>query len=310
MKQSSSSVLSVKRTSLKYFGVQQTIQVKKKGTGYKTISDLIVEFSNAGYLPKTINLSRLDDGGGVEATLVQHKARFHESCRLKYNKTELERARKRNIEPVDKSIVSAKFTRQNVDYNNLNKTKSICFFCDLPAQDGSSLCSASTFGLDARVRHCALKLEDKPLLAKLSAGDLIALDAMYHVQCLVSLYNRTREKKNTNETETDTTNHGIAFAELVSYIEDTRDSAPIFKLVDLCKLYSTRMEQLGSDLSGRVQSTRLKNRILAYFPDLEAHKQGRDVLLIFNNDLGIALKKACEYDADGDAIIILLRQQT
>lgn len=49
-------------------------------------------------------------------------------------------------------------------------------------------------------------------------------------------------------------------------------------------------------------STKLKNRVLAYFPDMEAHKQGRDVMLIFNNDVGLALKKACEYDADSDAI--------
>lgn len=128
---------------------------------------------------------------------------------------------------------------------------------------------------------------------------------MYHVQCLVSLYNRARDKKNTQETEIEQTNHGIAFAELISYIEDARSDneiAPIFKLADLCKLYSMRMKQLGSDLSGRIHSTKLKNRVLAYFPDMEAHKQGRDVMLIFNNDVGLALKKACEYDADSDAI--------
>lgn len=66
--------------------------------------------------------------------------------------------------------------------------------------------------------------------------------------------------------------------------------------------YSMRMEQLGSDLSGRVHSTKLKNRVLAYFPDMEAHNQGRDMMLIFNNDDGLALNKVCEYDADNDAI--------
>ena len=34
-----------------------------------------------------------------------------------------------------------------------------------------------------------------------------------------------------------------------------------------------------------VHSTRLKNRILAHFPDLAAHKGGYDVLLAFNKDL-------------------------
>ena len=34
---------------------------------------------------------------------------------------------------------------------------------------------------------------------------------------------------------------------------------------------------------------------------MEAHKQGRDVVLIFNKDVGSALSKDCEHDADNDA---------
>ena len=48
-----------------------------------------------------------------------------------------------------------------------------CFFCDKPAA-GKSLHNVPTFELGVRVRQCALKLPDKPLLAKLSAGDLVA----------------------------------------------------------------------------------------------------------------------------------------
>ena len=99
-------------------------------------------------------------------------------------------------------------------------------------------------------------------------------------------------------------NHGIAFAELISYIEDAcMDDlvAPVFKLKDLVNLYSTRLEQLGTDVKGLVHSTKLKGRLLGYFQDLEAHKQGRDVVLVSNKDIGSALSKACEYDADDDA---------
>ena len=35
---------------------------------------------------------------------------------------------------------------------------------------------------------------------------------------------------------------------------------------------------------------------------MEAHKQGRDVVLIYNKDIGSAQRKACEHDADDDAI--------
>ena len=80
-----------------------------------------------------------------------------------------------------------------------------------------SLHHASTFGLDARVRQCALQLQDQNLLAKLSAGDLIAMErAKYHNQCLISLYNgASRQTKESDDTYT--ISQGIALAELVAY---------------------------------------------------------------------------------------------
>ena len=51
-----------------------------------------------------------------------------------------------------------------------------------------------------------------------------------------------------------------------------------------------------------MNSINLKDRILAYFPDLQAHKEGRDIFLVFNKDVGPAIRKACEHDADTDAI--------
>ena len=109
-----------------------------------------------------------------------------------------------------------------------------------------------------------------------------------------------QKQKNCHEFDADDVNHGIAFAELVSYMEETCKDyliAPVFKLKHLTVLY-------GKRLSGRVHSTKLKDRILAYFPDMEmeAHKQGRYVVLIYNKDIGSALRKACEHDADDDAI--------
>ena len=37
---------------------------------------------------------------------------------------------------------------------------------------------------------------------------------------------------------------------------------------------------------------------------MQAHKQGRDVLLAFNEDIGFALRKACETDYDDEAVIL------
>ena len=276
-----------------------------QGVGYSTVADLLESFNTIGCLPNTLNLSRLDDGEGIEATLKQHKARWHGSCRLQYNKTQLRRAekRKRPIQDASDDDTCMRFTRKCLE----GTTASIgtCFFCGKAASAGKSLCKASTFGVDIKVRQCAIKLQDKKLLAKLSAGDLIAQDTQYHLQCLVSLYNRARETKVSDDFDVDTMNHGIAFAELVSYIEDSRMDnlcAPVFKLTDLVNLYSTRLKQLGTDVTGRIHSTKLKDRLLGYFQDMEAHKQGRDVVLISNQDIGSALSKACELDADNDAV--------
>ena len=63
--------------------------------------------------------------------------------------------------------------------------------------------------------------------------------------------------------------------------------SPVFKLADLTSLYTTRLEQLGTVLTGRVHSTKLKDRIMTYFSDMEEHKRGQDILLAFNQSFVI-----------------------
>ena len=139
---------------------------------------------------------------------------------------------------------------------NINR----CFFCDECERWNSPLHSASTFGLDARVRKYAAVLHDQNLLAKLSTGDLVAIEAKYYNACLTSLSNRARAI----DTEVKDDDHtlqleGIAFAELVVFIEDSRseeDVIPIHKLVDLSNMYTSRLKQLGANIIGRTHTSR------------------------------------------------------
>uniref|UniRef100_UPI00358F83C1 uncharacterized protein n=1 Tax=Myxine glutinosa TaxID=7769 RepID=UPI00358F83C1 len=161
--------------------------------------------------------------------------------------------------------------------------------------------------MDKRVRACATLLGDTELLGRLSGGDMIALDAQYHPRCLIGLYNRTRKAQSTGsqDTKQERAMSAVVFAELVLYIEETRqdeETAPVFRLADLVQLYQSRMEQLGVQLDTRVHSTRLKQRLLAQFPDMRAHTKGRDILMAFEEDVGAALAKACELDSDSDAV--------
>ena len=57
-----------------------------------------------------------------------------------------------------------------------------------------------------------------------------------------NMYNKARGTILNEDPDQDDVNHGIALAELVSYIEEARmdsDVAPVFKLIDLPTLHKT-----------------------------------------------------------------------
>lgn len=107
-----------------------------------------------------------------------------------------------------------------------------------------------------------------------------------------------------DEDSNETSLHGIPFASLVSYLEEFRDckNVGVFKLVELEKLYSAKFQELGITSSSKINTTRLKERLLGAFPNLSAHTQGRGVLLTFNHAIGDAIRKACEQDFDSEAL--------
>ena len=61
---------------------------------------------------------------------------------------------------------------------------------------------------------------------------------------------------------------------------------------------------MGVDSSQRVHSTRLKERLLQQCPELTSYKDGREVLLAFNEDIAAVLKKATENNIDSEAMLI------
>ncbi len=279
------------------------------GRGYKSLAENLVKFNELGNLPRTLQLDRIDEGQGIEAAMVANEAKWHHTCMLRYNNTMLRRAEKRthpSRENTKGDDVSHKRSKLRPSSTEANASKASCFFCGQSA-GSAGLHEASTFQIDRRVRESAALVEDTLLLARLSMGDMVALEAKYHAKCLLALYNRARKVKTDAQQGTDREREisGIVVAELVMYIEETRletSTAPVFKLADLAHLYMSRMEQLGFVSDTRVNTTRLKQRLLAHFPDLRAQSKGRDVLLVFDEDIGAALGKACEQDSDSDAV--------
>lgn len=282
------------------------------GAGYVTLGDNLTSFLQLGKRPLPIDIARLDEGDGIGSTLARNHAQWHTSCRLKCSASRLARAEVTAGPSGTCSDASGglPYMLRQAECTNPPK-ESNCFFCGEVGTEATPLHEAMTPRITHRVRQCALKIQDQKLIAQLSHSDLVAQEAKYHTNCLATLYNASKRKTEEGEKENfDSVSHGIALAELIGYIEDTKlsvtvnDIAPVFKLADLLKLYTDRLVELGVEITGRIHSTDLKNRILANMPGLQAYKQGRDVLLSFSDDVGNALRDACVDDCDDEAICL------
>ena len=73
--------------------------------------------------------SRLDDGEGIESTMVTNNAQYHQSCRLKYNNTMLKRAEKRALKLEQEELeVIPPGKRSRSRSADPSTFKSMCFF--------------------------------------------------------------------------------------------------------------------------------------------------------------------------------------
>jgi len=133
---------------------------------------------------------------------------------------------------------------------------------------------------------------------------LIAQEAKYHLNCLTSFYYKAESLQKEIKTDSKLSQaNGIALAEIVSLIEEAHsvsdNSVPVFKLSDLVKMYSARVNHNEQALSPQINSTHLKERILARVPYLEAHRQGKEIFLVHKKDIGNIIKGSSSYDDEG-----------
>ena len=75
-----------------------------------------------------MDIKRLDDGSGIENTLRLNNAKYHNTCRLMFNNSKLERAQKRRVSQRSDETESgpSTFTRRSID--TVSGIKAICFF--------------------------------------------------------------------------------------------------------------------------------------------------------------------------------------
>ena len=78
---------------------------------YSILEDLINEFHEAGEIPMKTDITFIDTGNGVKNALLQNQAKWHKSCRVKFNSKNLERAKKRKPEDENEKLGGSRFTR-------------------------------------------------------------------------------------------------------------------------------------------------------------------------------------------------------
>ncbi len=142
-------------------------------------------------------MSHLTENITVHDMIIK-EAKWHKPCYNKLSVDKLERAKRKikqaNTEALSYSEGSTKcecLRPQPLDKNS-------CIFC---AGTSGKLHQFSTLQSDASLRNMAKEdLQETSLLTKIEGGDLIALEAKYHLLCLATLCNhhRSHTKENNN----------------------------------------------------------------------------------------------------------------
>ena len=98
------------------------------GRAYKALAENLMKFDELGTLPRTLQLDRIDEGQGIEAAMVANEAKWHQTCKLRYNNTMLQRAEKRKnlVEVSGSDNVSCQRSRLS---NEATPIEATCFFC-------------------------------------------------------------------------------------------------------------------------------------------------------------------------------------
>ena len=184
---------------------------------YEKTEKGIREFKKVDPLPIDLNLDEGNDNLGKR--FIENSAKFHKSCTNMFSDMNLERALKRvkkaannnNNDPQgsdedETQSSNGEISEQKTSMRSKTSSLSKGIFCDFTEGE---LHKVSTFPLEKKVRQCATVLNDHILLGKLSIGDMMSQDAMYHTNCILILYRKAKPKNSENETDVNKTKKQI-----------------------------------------------------------------------------------------------------
>ena len=156
-------------------------------------------------LPLPLNPLRLNNGSGIEQTLVENGAKYHPSCYLLFSNTQVQRAKKRKETGTgDTDLSHSRAKRSHIDTK-----QNVCFICK-EFDERKNLHQVEFVKTCVKLKEMANSVNDIRLMATLSGPDAIALELKYHTQCYIDLSNRLRSAISNVQNQTERIFCGIA----------------------------------------------------------------------------------------------------
>ena len=158
------------------------------------------------------------------------------------------------------------------------------------------------------IRVMAADLQENELLTRIEGGDLIALDAKYHLACLTALRNRhrslMRQRQDCSDNQKEENKfEARAFVELIAHVENGVEGGQLyFKLSSLREIYESRLLDLG--IRKEINRVRFKDKVLKHFPNAQEQSDGKSAILVFEQGMQEMLKQALQCDFEEDALIL------
>ena len=157
----------------------------------------------------------------------------------------------------------------------------ICFMSNKEAQS-LEIRQVMTINLNNRPYEYAKTLNERKLLATLSAGDVIAQEHKYHIFCLPGLYNRKRRyliatrrlEQDMHSMKIPAHRHSQSYLHILWRLSDLKR---VLQSSDL-QIYFTCMPNTWNSctLMHPLSTPQdLGKKLLLEIPEVEAHKQGR-----------------------------------
>ena len=258
---------------------------------YKNFLENAAEFQSQS-LPVEL---KLDLSTTSVELLIANRASWHKSCRLKFTTSKLEKAKERQSAKRKRETEEEESgTRRNSKRRQASKNNEVCIFCKKDSDE--ILHEFTSLAVDKKIRDMAKELEDFELLSRISGGDLVAIEAQYHIGCLTKFRNshRSLKRKEDNMDEdslNEMMNESRAFVELTTYIETSvEEGKMLFKLSELHSMYEARLGDLG--ILKQINKTRLKTSLLDHFSDAQEQHEGKHVVIVFKEAMHSLLKDA------------------